>query len=445
MLPTLYRVATTALTPLLLAHLNWRRRRGKEDPRRFRERLGFPGRPRPPGPLVWMHAASVGEATSILALVERLLDQRPGIGVLVTTGTVASARLLEGRLPPDAHHQFVPIDLRHCVGRFLDHWHPDLAVWVESELWPNLVRETHARGIAMVLLNGRLSARSERRWRRLPGLIRPMLGAFTLVLAQDDEQATRFRRLGAATATSVGDLKAAAAMLPFDAAALGALHRAIGTRPLWLAASTHPGEETIAAEVHRRIVVRYPDLLTIIAPRHPGRGGAIAGELAALGLCVARRSRGEPITAATQIYLADTMGELGLFYRLAGIAFIGGSFAGKGGHNPFEAAQLDCAVLHGPDISNCAAMMTALQIADAAETVADAAGLAAAVTRLLANPADRARRAVAAAAVAARGGQTLDRVVERLSPWLDRLAPIASEDRSPTSRTMLAARADARA
>jgi len=445
MLPRLYRLATGALGPLPMLYLLWRCGRGKEDRARLPERRGLARRTRPPGSLCWLHAASLGEATSVLLLIEQLLCRWPGIEVLVTTGTVTSARLLDQRLPPGARHQFVPVDRPLWVGRFLDHWRPDLAIWVESELWPNLVLATCERHIPMVLVNGRMSARSQSRWQRIPGLIRPMLGAFALCLTQDPAQAARFRLLGAAAAISVGDLKAAAPALPTDPTALAQLKRNIGTRPVWLAASTHSGEEEIVAAAHGAIAGGHAGLLTVIVPRHPARGAGIAAMLRARGLHVARRSLRETIGPDTNIYLADTIGELGLFYRLAGIALIGGSLCRHGGHNPFEAARLDCAILHGPDMSNCAAMARALGIADAAETVTDAAELAASVSRLLAEPRRRAERAAAAAHIAEAGLETLDRVLQRLAPWLDELASGARiEATEAAAATRRAARADAR-
>jgi 3-deoxy-D-manno-octulosonic-acid transferase len=433
MLPLLYRALTSPLAPLAVIYLKQRRKRGKEDPVRVRERQGVPGEGRPRGPLVWIHAASVGEATAMLRLIERLLQSRPALAILITTGTVASARLLESRLPTGAQHQFVPADLPPWVARFLDHWRPDLALWAESELWPNLVLATHARGIPMVLVNGRLSARSYRRWRRWPGLIGPVLGAFNLCLAQDEDQAERFRRLGARQVATAGDLKAAAEALPFDRLELGRLRGEIGSRPFWLAASTHAGEEEIAAHVHRHLAANHPGLLTIIVPRHPARGDAIGAMLAAQGLCIARRARCERVTRDTQVYLADTMGELGLFYSLTAIAFIGGSLVAKGGHNPFEAARLDCAVLHGPDMSNGAGMARTLAAAGAAETVTDADDLAQAVSALLANRWLRVERAAAGARAAAAGLGILDAVLERLAPWLEPLAPMQDVAEPPCS------------
>jgi 3-deoxy-D-manno-octulosonic-acid transferase len=423
MLPFVYRTLTRPLPPLAGLYLRRRCRLGKEDPARLGERCGITAAPRPDGPLVWMHAASIGEATAVLGLIERLLASRAQLEILLTTGTVASARLLADRLPPRARHQYVPVDLPLWVGRFLDHWRPDLALWVESELWPNLVLTTHGRGIPIMLVNGRLSEKSYRRWRRCPWLIEPVLGAFAQCLAQDAEQTERLRMLGGRNVVTLGDLKAAGRPLPVDVIELRRLQAQIGERPRWLAASTHPGEDEVAAAAHCRLADGHPGLLTIIAPRHAARGDAIAAMLAAAGLAVARRSRGEPMTDKTEVYLADTMGELGLFYRLAGIAFIGGSLTPKGGHNPFEAARLGCAILHGPDMSNCAAMAAALNTASAAQTIGGVADLAAALSRLLSDPRLRQTRAAAGErAVAAEEG-VLDAVLSRLSPWLDRIAP----------------------
>ncbi len=420
---SLYRIGTTALGPLVALYLSHRMARGKEDRDRFAERQGQASCARPSGPLVWVHAASNGEAVSMLSLIDRLLVERPALSVLVTTGTVTSARLLAHRLPADrAWHQYVPVDRPAYVHRFLGHWRPDLALWVESELWPNLVAETDRLGVPLLLLNGRMSQRSFQGWQRVPGMIRPLLACFELCLAQDETQAERFRRLGAAAASTVGDLKTAAAPLPFDEAELDRVAARIGDRPLWLAASTHEGEEEAAAEAHRAMIRERPGLLTIIAPRHPRRADEIADMLTQRGLNVARRSRNEPIESGTDIYLADTLGELGLFYRLAGIAFIGGSLAPIGGHNPLEAALLDCAILHGPDMSKCASMARNLAAAGATVSVRDANELAAAVRRLLNDPIERARRAAAAASVTADNRAVLDAVLQQIAPWLDRLS-----------------------
>jgi 3-deoxy-D-manno-octulosonic-acid transferase len=425
--PRLYRALTTLLTPLVQLYLLRRLARGKEDKARFAERRGTASAARPDGALVWVHAASIGEAVSMLALIDALIEERPSLSILVTTGTVTSARLLAARLPAGrAWHQYVPVDSPRYVRRFLDHWRPDLALWVESELWPNLILETAARGIPLLLINGRMSAPSFERWQRWRRIIAPVIGAFDLCLAQDVVQAERLRQLGARRALCVGNLKSAAGPLPVSEPELAKLAAQAAGRPLWLAASTHDGEEQAAAAAHRALKSRWPDLLTLIVPRHPARAGAVAALLRSEGLSVARRSLAEPITPAIDIYLGDTLGELGLFYRLAGIAFIGGSLVPLGGHNPLEAALLDCAVLHGPDMSNCAAIARDLAAAGAALTVHDARELGDTLARLLADPAERARRAAAGIEVAADNRAVLEAVMQRIAPWLDSLTPHAA-------------------
>lgn len=419
--PGLYRGLTEIATPAIVLALHLRRRRGKEDPARAGERRGVAGRARPSGPLIWIHAASVGEATSALALIERLRADRPHIKILITTGTTTSAELMARRLPDGAFHQFVPVDRGAWVDRFLDHWRPDLALWIESELWPNLIHATKARGIPMALINARLSERSVAGWQRFPNLIRPTLAAFDLRLAQSPADAERLKTLGAPDADYVGNLKFAARPLPVDAAARDALTGAIGDRPRWLAANTHDGEEAIAFEAH--IGQSRRDLLTIVAPRHPNRGDAIEALAKSRGLALARRSRGEPPGASTEVYLADTLGEMGLFYSVARQSFIAGSFVPVGGHNPLEAAHFDTAIVIGPDRRNNAAAAKALVDANAAIEVSDPPALSATLKKLLAEPIRRDTLAANARGVVAQHEGVLDAVLARLAPTLDRLAP----------------------
>lgn len=422
MIPAVYRGLTTAAWPLIHLYLARRKAVGKEDPARFGERLGRASLARPPGPLIWLHAASIGEALSILSLIGRLLDERPGLHILVTTGTVTSARLVAERLPPRAFHQYVPVDRALWVRRFLDHWRPDLALWVESELWPNLVGESQRRGVPMVLVNGRMSARSTAGWQRMPGLVRPLLSGFALCLTQSEEDARRFSALGAARVKSPGNLKYAAAPLAAEPEELSRLRAMTADRPLWLAASTHPGEERVAGQVHRRLAPKHAGLLTLVVPRHATRGAEVARELGGLGLSVARRSAGEAITPATGLYLADTMGELGLFYRLADVVFVGGSLVRHGGQNLLEPAQLGSAVIHGPHMANFQQIVDEMR--GASIEVADGDGLADAVDRLLGDPQFRAERAAAAAAVASRTGGVLDAVLAELKPFLEALPEV---------------------
>ena len=418
--PRSYRYASLLATPVIDAWLAHRRRRGKEDRARFGERLGRPSLPRPEGRLVWMHGASVGESVSLLPLVARLREALPDVHVLITSGTVTSARLLRERLPDGVQHQFVPADRPGAVRRFARQWRPELAVWVESELWPNLVLETAARGTPMLLLNGRMSDRSKARWRRAPQLSRALLAAFDGVLAQTEADAERFRALGARNVAVRGNLKNDAQPLPADEDRVAALRRAIGARPCWAAASTHEGEEAAVAEAISALRRTFPDLLTILAPRHPERGDSTAELLERSGLATARRSAGGAITPGTAVYLVDTLGELGLVYRLADIAFVGGSLAPHGGHNPLEPARLDCALVTGPHTENFAEAYAALEDAGAVSRVADAGALAAAVRTLLDDEAARATRSAAAreAAGALGGGveAALGLIREHLEP-----------------------------
>ncbi|WP_374443383.1 3-deoxy-D-manno-octulosonic acid transferase [Stella sp.] len=429
MIGALYRLATILGGPAIRLYLARRLARGKEDPARFRERLGWPSRPRPPGPLLWCHGASVGETLGALPLLARLAREHPDIGLLVTSGTRTAAAMLAERLPTAAIHAYVPVDRPAWVRRFLDHWRPDAAIWMESELWPNLIAETARRRVPMALVNGRLSARSHRNWRRLPGWARAVVGRFDLILVPDAVQAERFRSLGAPDVRVVGNLKAAMpppAAVPAD---LEALRQEIGDRPRWLAASTHPGEDEIVLAAHARLRATLPDLLLVLVPRHAERGPAVAALAEAAGLPAVRRTAGSPIAAGTAVYVGDTMGEMALYLGLADIVLVAGSFdVGRGGHNPLEPAQAGAAILHGPDMANFAGLARRMADAGAAERVVDAPGLAAAVARLLADPAERARRAAAAAGVAADEAAALDRALAALAPILDRLDPARPAD-----------------
>jgi 3-deoxy-D-manno-octulosonic-acid transferase len=398
-----WRIAATLLAPLLPLHLALRVRRGKEIAARLPERQGH-GAARQPGRLLWLHAASVGETLSILPVIEALAARDPALRLLVTTGTVTSAELLAKRLPPAlaprVAHRFAPLDVPAWAARFLEGWRPDAAAFVESELWPNLLGEAAARGIPLALVNARISPRSFARWRRFPATSAALLGRFRLVLARSDEDRARLEALGAPGATAPGDLKFAAPPLPAEPAALAALRAAIGERPVFLAASTHPGEEALAIAAHRAAAPRVPGLLTILAPRHPERGAEVAAEAA--GLSVNRRSQGALPGPGTEIHVADTLGELGLFYRLAGVAFVGRSLAGRGGQNPLEPARLGCPILVGPHTGNFADAVALLRQAGGLAEVADGDALAREVAAMLSSPGRARAMAQAAAAVADR-------------------------------------------
>jgi 3-deoxy-D-manno-octulosonic-acid transferase len=404
---TAYRLATMALAPAIPLLLRRRARRGKEDEARMGEKLGHASVVRPEGTLVWIHGASVGECVAALPLVDALLKSNRA--VLVTSGTVTSGQLMAQRLPGRAIHQYAPLDTPAATRRFLDYWKPSVALFVDSEIWPNILRGAHARGVRLAMVNGRMSERSFIGWRRAPRVAAALLSLFDVCLAQDAATARRLTKLGAPRVTITGSLKADAPPLPADMEKLNALRAAIGNRPVLLAASTHPGEdETIlpAQDILRR---EFADLLTIIAPRHPERGTDIAM------LCgtrsSARRSQGEIPARETEVYIADTIGELGLLYRVAPFAFIGGSLIPHGGQNPLEAAHLGCAVLAGTHTENFAQAYNTIFAAQGTGRVSSAPQIADMAKHLIANPAEAKAMGEAAAQAAAMLGGAVEKTL----------------------------------
>ncbi len=370
-----YGGASRLLYPAAQALLARRRSRGKEDAVRLPERRGVASLPRPEGALVWLHGASVGEVVSLLPITEHLVAS--GFAVLVTSGTVTSAEVAARRLPQGAIHQYLPLDLPAYVARFLDHWRPDIGIFAESELWPNLVHAAGERGVHLLIVNGRMSERSYRRWRRLPGFIGAMLGRFELVLAQTEGDADRVRALGAPRVQAIGNIKYDVTAPPADPDKLSALQEAVQGRTVFVAASTHPGEEALLAEAHAAARHAIPGLLTILIPRHPERGAEAAAAVTQAGLSASRRSEGALPDPQTDIHVADTIGELGLFYRLTRLAYLGGSLVPHGGQNPIEPAKLGAAILHGPHTHNFSAVFEALTAAGGAVLVRDGADLGA--------------------------------------------------------------------
>ncbi|MGD0144239.1 MAG: 3-deoxy-D-manno-octulosonic acid transferase [Rhizomicrobium sp.] len=401
-----YRAAASALETVAPFALRQRALRGKEDRARMAERLGRTNLSRPDGQLVWIHGASLGECMAVLPLIGKLLET-PGRSVLMTSVTVTSAGLMTERLPPGAFHQYAPVDTPASVARFLDHWRPDIGLFVDSEIWPNTLAGAKARGIPLALINGRMSARSFAGWRYAPRTAAAILSLYDLCLAIDDETAERLRILGATQVQIGGSLKADARPLPADAEKLAQLRRAVDGRPILLASSTHAGEDETILPAHDALRDAHPNLLTIVVPRHPERGADIAM------LCgtraVARRSQGREPDDATAIYIADTIGELGLFYRIAPFAFVGGSLTLQGGHNPLEPALLNCGVLAGPHTANFTQAYNAIFAAQGAGRVTSCAEIAALAGRLLNDPGD----AKALGDAAARGAASLGGAEER--------------------------------
>lgn len=401
-----YRAASAWLPLAAPALLRRRLAQGKEDPARWREKLGFASQPRPDGRVVWMHAVGLGEVLALRGLIAAMAARDPGLSFLVTSTARSSAQVMAANLPPRTVHQFLPLDAPPYLARFLDQWRPALSVWAEQDLWPGAVAAAAARGIPLALVNARMNAHSLAKRRRVAGLYRALLGRFSLVAAQEETSARHLAALGARGVQVMPSLKSAAPPLACDSAELGRLRAALAGRRVWAAVSTHAGDEGVALAAHLSVLARDPGACLILAPRVPSRAGEVARAAQGFGLAAARRSAGQGPQAA--VYLADTFGELGLWYRLAPAALVGGG-SGIGGHNPWEAAALGCAVLHGPGVANFAPDYAAFHAAGAARAVADAAALAAALD-------DPALPAMAARghALWERGRGQVDGLAERL-------------------------------
>ena len=412
----LYRRLSAAAVPLAPALIKRRLKQGKEDPARVGERRGVSDDVRPNGPLVWIHGASVGEVLAAAALIEKL--RALNIRILLTSGTVTSAAIVAKRFPADIIHQYVPYDSPRYVARFLDHWRPSLALFIESDLWPNLILSSAARRLPMVLINGRMSHRSFPRWRRLNATISALLGRFDICLAQSQADAERFSALGSRNVITTGNLKLDVPAPPADAAKLERLMSVTRGRPIIISASTHPGEEDMLVDAHRALAGPFPSLLSVVVPRHPDRGAAIARTIGATGLRVGLRSHEELPTASTDIYVADTMGELGLFYRLAPIVFMGGSLVPHGGQNPIEAVKLGASIVHGPHVFTFSDVYEALDKAGGARVADSQEALIKQLGRLLADPAAREISVAASTRVVEQLGGALERTMAALEPYL---------------------------
>lgn len=412
----LYRTLSALATPLAGAMISRRLKQGKEDAERIGERRGIAGVARPPGPLIWIHGASVGEVLASAGLIERLRALK--VQILLTSGTVTSADIVARRFPPDVIHQYVPFDSPRFVSAFLDHWQPGLALFIELDIWPNLVLSSAQRRIPMVVVNGRMSQRSFPRWLKFRRTISTLLDCFDLCLAQSDVDGERFSALGSTNVATSGNLKLDVQGPPADPKKLERLKAATQRRLIFVAASTHPGEDEIVLDTHRRLSGQIPSLLTVIVPRHPNRGGAIARMLADAGMKVALRSQDQLPSAATDIYVADTMGELGLFYRLAPVVFMGGSLVNHGGQNPIEAIKLGAAIVHGPHVFNFTEIYNALDQAGGAARAATNEEFVRSLGYLLANPIARQRAVGSAEQVVERLGGALDKTLSALEPYL---------------------------
>lgn len=411
---TWYRRATDALGGLASVWLDARVQGGKEDAARIGERYGRAERARPEGRLVWLHAASVGESGVALMLADALRERDQRLSFLISTGTRTSADLVARRANARTRHVYAPIDRPDAVKAFLAHWRPDLGVFVESEVWPNLILEARARGARLALVNARMSQSTLGRWRRWPKAGAELFGAFDTALAADQRTADLLSTLRGASAPCLGNLKLAAPAPHYEQAARAALEMQIGARPFWLAASTHRGEEEILLEAHRMLRAERSDALLIIVPRHPERGAEVAKRAGE----ARRRALAQEIGDAP-VYVADTLGELGLFYALAPAAFIGGSLLpALKGHNPIEPAKLGAPILSGPHVESFEDVFAILSAAGAATIASTPSDIAGAVSALWRDAALRGTRAEAAARALAQGEAALITTIAALGALL---------------------------
>ncbi len=420
-----YKLCSKLCKPLLNLMLERRTRKGKEWIDRIPERKGIASKKRPEAPLIWLHGASIGEAQSALILINRLLADNPKLHILVTTGTVTSAQLMSKNLPERAFHQFYPLDHPKWVERFLEHWSPDMALWMESEIWPNMLQAIKSRSIPAALINARLSDTSFKRWSFLKKTAHTLISTFSIILTQTQRDAQRFKALGAQNVTTTDNLKYSAAPLPYESSELKKLSKEISNRPCWLFASTHKGEEEMAAHIHEHLKKSLPNVLTLIVPRHPDRRDDIRKACTkndALKIHL-RGPHHQGIPEDTDIYVADTLGELGLFYRLTPLACIGRSFSddGGGGHNPIEAAQLNCAVLHGPHVQYQRDIFQEMDEAQAAIALNDEQALRDTITELLSNSEKLKIAQDHAMAFAKNKEAVIERVLHALEPILTQL------------------------
>ncbi|WP_171128109.1 MULTISPECIES: 3-deoxy-D-manno-octulosonic acid transferase [unclassified Ruegeria] len=388
---------------------------------RQHERLGHASLPRPKGRVIWFHAASVGESLSVLSLINRLGQHLPDAEFLITSGTPTSAALIAKRLPLRSRHQYPPIDSAGPVSRFLTHWRPDAAIFVESELWPRLIVESGKRGIPLALLNARLSQKSVAGWKKRPATAGFILSQFRLFLTQNDSTAQNLIDMGAKPKNvhPGTNLKAMSNPLPVDQAAKAEIHDQITSRRLWIASSTHAGEEETVLAAHAQLIKQDPELLLLLIPRHPERRDEVQALISQAGLTSALRSAAQPISDQTQVYVADTLGELGTWYALSPIVFLGGSLKEIGGHNPFEPAQSGAAVITGPGTFNFAETFAPLIETGGAVEVTSSTELAAAVSNWLSDPAALQQAQNAAQSCVSIQANALDNVIETLCTHLD--------------------------
>jgi 3-deoxy-D-manno-octulosonic-acid transferase len=421
---TLYTVLFHLGLPLIALRLWLRARKAPAYAQRIGERFARGLPPMQRGG-IWVHAVSVGESIAAAPMIRALLARYPQLPITITCMTPTGSERIQSMFAnePRIQHCYLPYDFPWAAGRFLDHIQPKIGVIMETELWPNHIHQCAKRGIATVLANARLSERSARGYGRFAGLTRPMLAEMSLIAVQTETEAQRFRDLGArpACVTVTGSIKFDLTIDPQLLARAAQQREAWQTaqRPVWIAASTHAGEDEVVLSAHRELLTRHPDALLILVPRHPERFDSVFELSRQQGFNSIRRSKAEPVISETSVLVGDTMGELLYLYALADIAFVGGSLVPNGGHNLLEPAALDKPVLSGPHLFNFLEIAAMLRSAGALEEVSDAAGLAATVQRLIELPEQAKAMADAGLAVMKANQGALQKLLDGIGRLID--------------------------
>ena len=366
-----YLILRRVLQPVMRRVLAGRICKAKENAARAGERLGIATQVRPTGRVVWMHAVGLGEVLALRPLIVGMQQVAPDLNFVITSTARSSADVLGQNLPANTVHQFLPLDGPTYMAKFLDHWQPCLSIWSEQDIWPGAIHDCAARDIPLAYVNGRMDNKSTAKRARLAGLYKKVFGLFDLITVQDEQTAENLSSLGGRDVRVTGSLKPAAEPLSVDVGMLATLQVALEGRKIWVAASTHCEDEAVLIDAQRELVKRDPSWLLILAPRAPARGDEIEGALVQAGLTCTRRSKGGQPDPSHSVWIVDSFGELGLWYRLAAAAFVGGSYGSLGGHNPWEAICLNLPVCHGPDVANFAKDYEVLDCSGASQPLPD--------------------------------------------------------------------------
>ncbi len=423
----LYRLLTALLYPFYrYGFLPYRLKINKEDPERYTEKLGFPSLDKDTKKLVWSHAASVGESLSLLKLIGRFVRENPTWKVLITTGTVTSAKIVKERFPKQVIHQYAPLDCVCALNRFLDHWQPDLMVWVESELWPNLIHKASLQKIPLILLNMRLSPRSFTKWATFKKTFLKLLNCFDLILTQTQELNKDLKGIGYKKSHFCGNLKYAADPPGFQKEELNILQKSLGNRPHWMVASTHNLEEDIVLQAHKKLLKIQKNTCLILVVRHPHRCSAVEHLIKNQGLSYQRYSHWQETSLSLKedILLVDQMGFMGLFYEISSYVLVAGSLVDHiGGHNILEPLRQNCVTLHGPYMSNFKEVVADAKKAKATLEIQDADDLADTLLEFMNTPQKTETYLKNGHTFLTQQTQVLDHISDYFSPYLQQEVP----------------------